>query len=1150
MDSAADNDFVQKPEPSPLKKPRPSTSNGANGSAPPPKKRARKSQVDSDDDDHRPRNTQGGEDQNMNDADSDSEDEGPEARQHVRDVDGYVPGSIVRVALVNFVTYDKVEFSPGPSLNMVLGPNGTGKSTLACAIALGLGFPPKVLGRSGKLAEFVKTGYEESTIEIELKGLPGQGNATIKRILNKDNDKSKFTLNGQSATAKEISSTMEELNVQVGNLCTFLPQDRVASFAALSAADLLKETQKAAGDRHLTQWHTTLIEEKKLEKEHRTALDEDSKALTRHQTKQAETEREVKSFETRRQLEYEQTIIGLLVNYAEYYVARDVWNTAKSKRAELTSEVAELEAANAPFMQSKASLEITVKHFGEVKKANQSKINRATKDTTEVGKLLEKCEKDVSKIRDTLGDIKKDEKERKKRIGSLQKETDRLQGIVDRRPEPVDEGGLAAEITDKTNARNAILPDLDEILAELDDVKRQLSSNLKNQSQIDRQIEQHLNTALRREEDLRKDDNWTYVALKWFRAHKHEFKGDSCEPLRVSLSVKEKYKNNVGLAEAPLSRAIFKTFIFELQEDYDYMMREVNDKVLEGQSQKIRCNAAQLGTGAKRLADVRRKFSDAQLADFGFDCLAIDMLDGPEIGLVWLCESHIFAGIPISLGKNPIDAKKVENSGQVSRYYTPDGSHSIKWSQYGARGSQVEQRNLSPPRILNQAADNSKLAPLQEQSSRLKSEQESLKTKGRECTARDQELRARVTELDNEKAELADRRVRLREPMKKWLKAEAELKSKQTELQKQLSKPSAEAKRDKARKDMLAQTAKRVQYTLDYQNLFFKTADLYFTTTTCQLQSLQAENDLRAMANSASEKDRELNEKKTELDEVTASASALFKKAKTAMAHAAEMLDQVEPDVKADAESRDQTKSLETLNREMDEITAQLDLIQPVSKKILDAYEERKKQIAVFEDKVIAGTAKLNKAVATITKVLNKWLPKLEALVQSISKKFSDAFNLLGCLGEIVLSKGDDYDKWGIEIRCSFRDGESLQVLTAHRQSGGERALTTVMYLMALAELAKAPFALVDEINQGMDQRVERNVHNALVGTTCKDDVGQYFLITPKLLPNLEYHPKMKVLIINNGDWIPERLSLEEVVKNKTKMNRGERSILGRTVPK
>ena len=49
------------------------------------------------------------------------------------------PGSIVRVKLKNFVTYTAVEFFPGPSLNMVIGPNGTGKSTLVCAICLGLG---------------------------------------------------------------------------------------------------------------------------------------------------------------------------------------------------------------------------------------------------------------------------------------------------------------------------------------------------------------------------------------------------------------------------------------------------------------------------------------------------------------------------------------------------------------------------------------------------------------------------------------------------------------------------------------------------------------------------------------------------------------------------------------------------------------------------------------------------------------------------------------------------------------------------------------------------------------------------------------------------------------------------------------------------
>lgn len=50
----------------------------------------------------------------------------------------------MRVKITGFMTYDHVEFRPGPHLNMILGPNGTGKSSIAAAIAIGLGFHPKV----------------------------------------------------------------------------------------------------------------------------------------------------------------------------------------------------------------------------------------------------------------------------------------------------------------------------------------------------------------------------------------------------------------------------------------------------------------------------------------------------------------------------------------------------------------------------------------------------------------------------------------------------------------------------------------------------------------------------------------------------------------------------------------------------------------------------------------------------------------------------------------------------------------------------------------------------------------------------------------------------------------------------------------------
>jgi structural maintenance of chromosomes protein 5 len=56
----------------------------------------------------------------------------------------FQPGAIVRIKLTDFVTYTSAEFFPGPKLNMVIGPNGTGKSTLVCAICLGLGWGPQV----------------------------------------------------------------------------------------------------------------------------------------------------------------------------------------------------------------------------------------------------------------------------------------------------------------------------------------------------------------------------------------------------------------------------------------------------------------------------------------------------------------------------------------------------------------------------------------------------------------------------------------------------------------------------------------------------------------------------------------------------------------------------------------------------------------------------------------------------------------------------------------------------------------------------------------------------------------------------------------------------------------------------------------------
>lgn len=44
----------------------------------------------------------------------------------------------------------------------------------------------------------------------------------------------------------------------------------------------------------------------------------------------------------------------------------------------------------------------------------------------------------------------------------------------------------------------------------------------------------------------------------------------------------------------------------------------------------------------------------------------------------------------------------------------------------------------------------------------------------------------------------------------------------------------------------------------------------------------------------------------------------------------------------------------------------------------------------------------------------------------------------------------DDFAQYAIHIKVKFRAEEDLQLLTAHRQSGGERSVSTILYLIAI----------------------------------------------------------------------------------------------------
>ena len=73
-----------------------------------------------------------------------------------------------------------------------------------------------------------------------------------------------------------------------------------------------------------------------------------------------------------------------------------------------------------------------------------------------------------------------------------------------------------------------------------------------------------------------------------------------------------------------------------------------------------------------------------------------------------------------------------------------------------------------------------------------------------------------------------------------------------------------------------------------------------------------------------------------------------------------------------------------------------------------------------------------------------------------------------------------------------FRDSEPLRELNQHHQSGGEKSVATVLYMMSLQELAKCPFRCVDEINQVSKPFLDQKPLNTVLANS-EEPLNTYF---------------------------------------------------------
>eukprot|EP00985_Skeletonema_marinoi_P021555 scaffold13271_cov157-Skeletonema_marinoi.AAC.1 len=269
----------------------------------------------------------------------------------------------------------------------------------------------------------------------------------------------------------------------------------------------------------------------------------------------------------------------------------------------------------------------------------------------------------------------------------------------------------------------------------------------------------------------------------------------------------------------------------------------------------------------------------------------------------------------------------------------------------------------------------------------------------------------------------------------------------------------------------------------------------------------------------------------------------------------------------------DMPSTIEDVDDAMDDAESKVSSITD-NPHVMKQYEERKKKIEVLQEKLDTEGGEKDLKKKQLETKRTKWESALQNIVNLVNGKFSTYMKEVGCAGEIRLYTGGnesreneetenlkyDFKDWGVEIMVKFREASTLQVLSAQTHSGGERSVSTIMYLMGLQNLMSSPFRCVDEINQGLDERNERLVFKRIVnnstipveeGATPNDHCGQYFLITPKLLPNLEgmENEEITVLFVFSGpynfdnclDWNVDKFIADKkrILSQRTEVDNG-----------
>ncbi len=1045
--------------------------------------------------------------------------------------DTFVRGNIVRISMKNFLTFADTVVLPGPRLNLIIGPNGTGKSSIVNAVCICFGGRLGLLGRSGDLASFVRHGAEEATVEAWLHD-PERPNGTVKirRVFDCEGS-STFFIDNMKTTAKEVTTLAHHYDIQLDNLSQYMPQEKIADFVALKPDELLQITVRSLGGTQKVEQLTKLKASDIQMKTANNTFEKKEAELNDLKAKNEEMKEEVEAYKKQKELKKR-------VRLAERVLLH---RQADEFRSEVAGLVAQRKAAEAEVNELESELRSTEKNslrqLELKKKAAKQAMVVAKDEVRKTDAAQHTAYEDVDglvfelvKAKNELSDV---DRAMERNFAKVQLAENKLAAIEQRIVQMASQSNNEqdeAELNMAHEEKKKLRDDLYREQQSRTGYEAQYTSAQRSISILNNRIN---NLSDVRGQRIRKIEERpmfrntsNYMRLVRDMKNARAFRGNVYGPIVAEITTRHQY--HARIMQHCLAGWFMGAFVTENSGDSRLLIEECK-KRFRSAPDVITAPTDEndnMDMHALRMQVPERPI-DNTLRDLGIVSMVSDIFEAPDAVRAALNATAMLHNVHVGDQNAERNVDRLRGENGLRAWYTSSARIQVSGSRYdpSAKNLTVETRF----RHCDGAIYSGSMEEVEREKQSLLNQIRDEETNMAEAKAKLAEIKNRSDSVYREVNRIDDRVKMITARQRNRMQAAQEKQRAVKELE--VCKMRADKGEGMRKKQEYAKLMKSLE-----ERVLKKVPDavrcvkhlgdamMKLDETAAVRVAAEREYESEKLKNSA------LNQKLTDAKERFSAKRSDVKKIRAIWTRkkeeATEAISEEEMQQHLDIVRPWFEHDAAWLENEIERLTGRMQGLATAGPNVLMAYEEREKKIAELGKRISGERARIEGMRSQFEQEKNEFLNWLKEGVGFMRQKFSELYARFGCAGDLELMGTENVETLELQILVSYRTGAQLRPISATSNSGGEKMCCTMLFCFSLLHehANMPPFVIVDELNQGLDPSNEMKIMTIMFEDAENGVAPQSFVVTPKLLPGLPFQSAAKTHVIFNGRVFAEGL--------------------------